>query len=591
MAFDYQLALEFLLNVPREVPVIKGWNRLEGRPRAVNFERALRAEVRDALWFLTRQWQFGEFQGEDAASPVEVRTVVQSSVLTSYSPAGGPAIVYPADVPLETRVEREPVPADLTLHIQVTRYFFKLVAAQPRLGIIRDLYLDPAAYGLAAGGVRGYIDTEAEQVLSIALGQLLDGAKLLSDIASGAHATNVAAFPGLTPAEIADLTAAGEDLFEWFRRAYQFPDDAADDAWVPRFLEYQFACEARGPESAPAVLVSDQYANGRLDWFAFDVGTSPPEAGTTAGEAPVPAPPDHALSFIPAPVAFSGMPNPRYWEFESRRTEFADIDANTTDVAKLLMVEFALIYSNDWCVIPYVVDVGSLNSLPGLLVTDDFGETTLVRAAGRGRDDSWQRWSMFTLGNKIRGGPADFRLFVPPTLPKSMEGEAIEQVVFLRDEMANMVWAVEKIVPSATGNGADGYVVGRAAATPTPSLPLHPTAAQARYILGTDVPPNWHPFIPVHVPGSNRKVQLQRARMPEQRDIFGRVLRVPSPYYVNEEEAPRAGKTVSRSYQRARWVDGRTLVWIGRRVTTGRGEGNSGLAFDQVEDLKLEEPS
>lgn len=149
----------------------------------------------------------------------------------------------------------------------------------------------------------------------------------------------------------------------------------------------------------------------------------------------------------------------------------------------------------------------------------------------------------------------------------------------------------EKTVPSATGSGADGYVVGRAAATPTPSLPLHPTAAQARYILGTDVPPNWHPFIPVHVPGGNRKVQLQRARMPEQRDIFGRVLRVPSPYYVNEEEAPRAGKTVSRSYQRGRWVDGRTLVWLGRRVTTGRGEGNSGLAFDQVEDLKPEEPS
>jgi hypothetical protein len=74
--------------------------------------------------------------------------------------------------------------------------------------------------------------------------------------------------------------------------------------------------------------------------------------------------------------------------------------------------------------------------------------------------------------------------------------------------------------------------------------------------------------------------------MPQQRDLFGRVMREPSPYYVNEEEVPRAGKVVSRSYQRARWIDGRILVWIGRKVTTGRGEGNSGLAFDQVEERK-----
>ena len=46
------------------------WNRLEGRPRTVEFDRALRAEVRDALWMLTRQWQLGEFRGDDAGSPV-----------------------------------------------------------------------------------------------------------------------------------------------------------------------------------------------------------------------------------------------------------------------------------------------------------------------------------------------------------------------------------------------------------------------------------------------------------------------------------------------------------------------------------------
>ena len=50
----------------RENPSITRWNRLEGRPRTHDFERAMRAEVRDALWMISRQWQMGEFQGDDA---------------------------------------------------------------------------------------------------------------------------------------------------------------------------------------------------------------------------------------------------------------------------------------------------------------------------------------------------------------------------------------------------------------------------------------------------------------------------------------------------------------------------------------------
>ena len=84
------------------------------------------------------------------------------------------------------------------------------------------------------------------------------------------------------------------------------------------------------------------------------------------------------LSFIPAPVSFGGMPSHRYWEMENRKTEFADIDANTTDVAKLLLTEFALVYGNDWCVIPYELPVGSLSEVVGMLVTDDFGEQSLL---------------------------------------------------------------------------------------------------------------------------------------------------------------------------------------------------------------------
>ena len=49
----------------RDFPTVGVWNRLEGRPRTTDFARALRAEVRDPLWLLARQWQLGEFRATD----------------------------------------------------------------------------------------------------------------------------------------------------------------------------------------------------------------------------------------------------------------------------------------------------------------------------------------------------------------------------------------------------------------------------------------------------------------------------------------------------------------------------------------------
>src|SRR5437763_11554305 len=109
MPFDTLKAEKLLSILPQYPPIVKGWNRLEGRPRTVDFERALRAEVRDALWFLTRQWQFGEFAGEDAGSPVEARTALRAVPLQYYQVRGGVAVPYDNQVPLETRVEREPI--------------------------------------------------------------------------------------------------------------------------------------------------------------------------------------------------------------------------------------------------------------------------------------------------------------------------------------------------------------------------------------------------------------------------------------------------------------------------------------------------
>jgi hypothetical protein len=163
------------------------------------------------------------------------------------------------------------------------------------------------------------------------------------------------------------------------------------------------------------------------------------------------------LSFLPVPVSFAGMPSHCYWKMENRRIEFADIDAQTTDIAKLILTEFTVVYGNDWFIIPDDVEIGSVCEVPGMLVTDPFGEKVLVCTVDRGIDDEWQPWTMFTLSTNRSDGRADTRLFVPPSLPKLMESALPEKVIFLRDEMANMAWAIERTIWPCAWNAGTSH--------------------------------------------------------------------------------------------------------------------------------------
>jgi hypothetical protein len=52
---------------------------------------------------------------------------------------------------------------------------------------------------------------------------------------------------------------------------------------------------------------------------------------------------------------------------------------------------------------------------------------------------------------------------------------------------------------------------------------------------------------------------------------------------LEEEEVPRDGIELKRSFNYARDAQGRALLWIGRSKITGRGEGSSGLRFDVIQ--------
>ena len=583
----------------RLLPSVTIWNRLEGRPRTTDFGRALRAEIRDALWMLTRQWQLGEFAGDDAGSPVTATFQVSQAEISSYQPGDGPVTALDGTVPLEAVVERRDVERALAngglglidVRLALGRRFLKLIPGVYHPGFVTHYPFelpDPAD----PGDTERVAHLDVWSTLQALAGRALDGYRLyryLADDSSHRPWDGLSVLAGDKPA----LTTAALTLVSWFDTMFERPGLA--EAWTPSRMEHRFAVGAN-VEDGVKRLIAEEYPGGRLDWTALSID---PGGARASGSFEKP------MTVIPTGTRFNGMPDLRWWAFEDGRTNLGAVRPDSTDLARLLFIEFALVYGNDWYTIPVDLPVGRIARVEGLEVTNVFGERRWIEPAGRGTDDSWQRWAMFTLD--IAGTapePADVSLLMLPTLPQSHVGKPLEDVLLLRDEVANVVWGIERIVPMANGVGRRGVEAAHEAVehrvrlvNASPAEPP-PAAAPIAYRVMRSVPEHWIPFIPVHVPGDNRETQLQRAAMP--RLIEGdpnppvRVRprttllregldRQPAESYVLfEEEVPRAGTQVKVAFQRTRWRGGRVSVWLAAHRETGRGEGSSGLAFDLI---------
>ncbi len=497
-----------LLSVLYRDPAITAYNRLEPRARTENFERSLRAEIRDPLWMLTRQWQMGELEAEDAGSAIDARLLTAQTHVDRVALQGGDGRAYDLEIPLETMVERESVPFTHALRVQVGHYFLKLHTPALR-GAYRAKYL--AAFPFAQDGedsFRGQVD--GLNLYTATKSRDIDGKKLLDAIGDGSFNAKV----GFNNDADRDAVAvyAGQ-LQEWLERQYSQPHNAGESAWDPRRLTYRFRMGAPRPDGGQTVLDAGRYHEGRLDWYSFELDANGAPLATDAPAVPPPAPLEKPMAFLPTAASFKGMPNPRFWEMENRQINFGKLNAQTTDHLLLLFAELGLIYGNDWFVIPYSMPVNTLCEIKGLVITDVFGDRTLIQAADEGQDNNWQRWSLFNLSNKGEIGQYNRQFFLPAALTQTLESEPIEQVNFLRDEMANMVWAVEERIPDATGVGINGNDAADKTGIQPP--PILESKAAIRYLLGTTVPENWIPFLPVHEPGSVQQILFQRAAMPK----------------------------------------------------------------------------
>ena len=596
------------------------WNRLEGRPRTPSFDRALRAEVRDALWMLTKQWQMGEFRGSDAGSPVFAKLQMDDDAADEVPAATTQAAeLFDDDVPLEAKVERRPIAAhqrrrstSLDLRLAMGRQWLALIAEHRRLppGLHRRLP-DRRARPDEARGRRPLRPSRGVAALRGASPAARWTAARSTSICRRARATTpTTASPASTPATTRRSTTAATRFLAWFERLLLQPPPSGDDAWIPPRLEYQFAASAPEPDGTEKVYVADEYYQGRLDWYSLDV-----DAGRRARRrSPAPTRPacrrDAPRTMIPVPVSFAGMPNTRWWAFEDGQTNFGDIDASTTDLAKLLFLEFALVYANDWFVDPvHAAGRGDRRRSAALVVTNVFGERFWIE---RGRQRRRRRLAALEhVHRRRRGEPAAQR----PTPAccccrrwrRSSEGAPDRgrragprrgREHGLGDRDARSRWPSGDAKPRHRGGARRRWPSTRrssprgsaaAAAAPAASAPI-------RYQVMTTVPENWIPFIPVHVDGQQPRDPAPAGRPaahPRRRSgpagqgrsrapcccARASIARPPSPTSCTRRRSPRAGTRVLQAYQRTRWTDGRVYTWLRVRRQTGprRGSERAGV--------------
>ena len=558
------------------------WTRIEPRARKADLKRALQVAVRDPLWMLARQHQVGELTGDDAGSPVLATIQYSTRKLTGYQPVGGAAVAYDDAVPLEAHVEREEVTFGLGGSVRLGLFLERLLGADTT-----TITNFRTAFPISAQGPKDEMeDNRATRFRALAAARTTDGEAAYQSFIQAPGALPLpswAAQPGTAHHALTRLKAYREALFT---------TPSHDSAWDRPNLDYNFAVGsdvAIGDGTDGVELPATHFAGGKLDWYSFSAS-----AASIGGGQPTTEDIQPPITFVPTKTTFGGMAGNRWWDFEDGQLDFGSLFVEGTDPAKLLVMEFAILYGGDWFQLPIQLDLGSLCQIKDLVVTDTFNQLTQIPATVN-LPVGGRSWSMFRLsGDDAHKG----MLYMAPTLARWQDGAPIEEVVFLRDDLAAIAWAVEKTLQGPLDSPVDGQesFLKRLQNEPPPPPPAPtPGGPDAWYLMGTTTPDNWIPILPVTA--HDHSLMLRRGKMARAlKDATGnpamtisargRILEPSvSPYLINDRSVPEAGLQVTRYVRRTRWLNGRTYLWVGRRSRPGKGPGWSGLEFDLIQPI------
>jgi hypothetical protein len=103
--------------------------------------------------------------------------------------------------------------------------------------------------------------------------------------------------------------------------------------------------------------------------------------------------------------------------------------------------------------LPHPMDINTVCEVRGILVDDTFGRHTFIRAAGRGPETQWQRFSMFHLTEHgTREDAAGHLFYLPPAVGK-VAGECADRA---------SEFHARRDGEHGVGRGVDGALTDRA---------------------------------------------------------------------------------------------------------------------------------
>ena len=286
---------------------ITTWTRLEPSPRDASMSRSQQAQVRDPLWMMARQWQVGEFLGQDTGSPVHATLGAEMQTVTTYRPGTDDTATAPINpaLPVEVHVERESVVLRLRGSAQQGLYFENLVRQGGIAAPETVIAAFRAAFPIAATPPDPeYAPPDAVRYRALMAGRVTDGEALYAS-AQAAAAGQVPEPPLPAEAQNAGMPAVIAAFVAY--RASLFSEPVQDSAWEGETLDYDFALGSPVPADI-TVLNAPDFPGGRLDWYSFSLQSgqsNPVFAANPATVTPV------SFDFLPNHVTFRGMPDPR----------------------------------------------------------------------------------------------------------------------------------------------------------------------------------------------------------------------------------------------------------------------------------------
>jgi hypothetical protein len=512
--------------------------RLEPRPDECNLEAGFAAAIHDPVWFLARQWQMGEHQGENASSPTWINYGLSSRTIQSADPRFDP-VVIPAEAIVESEIDDWWTTGR---RVRIGRRFTNhpSVVGNPALLFFNP----PPPYEQFHSQPDGLIIWQQRVSLGI------------TDVEFGT----------------------------------EIPSDSIP-AWDSAHLLYQ-QNERNAFTTDQQRLTVQRHRGGRLDWHSVDATTM------AAPAAPVP----EAREAIPTALNYPGAPNARWWQIEDAEVDLGGYAPDSAHTPTALLTELIFSHSDDWFLFPVLAHAGRVVAIESMEVRDAFGRTYGSTERDAAGNLLWQGlqppqdWTLFKVDGTTPGdnglSSRDLLLWHMAELP--LESVAVERVQFGLDEESNLLWAVERTVDSRE-------VESRKVDLPdSPKFNDGKPSGDARnareyaYVPGQGIVPHWHPYtLNEDAEGGPRRlvqrrlVDLSRQKPSSMPAPDAEVLQSERPdqsHTIAPLAIPSNGIEVERRWMLARDMNGQPVLWIQRQRRSLLSPPARRLRFDVMEE-------